>query len=73
MIIKLYYSKAYCLLDFIVFILQFLKIAGLHWKSNHETEIVWALEVGEFAVWNFFDRYLVNFEPHSKNLRKDIF
>ena len=48
------------------------QIAGLRWKSDLETEIVWALEVGEFAVWSFCDKLFVNFEPHTKSLRKQF-
>lgn len=48
------------------------QIACLSWKSDQETDIIWALEVGEFAVWSFCDKTFVNYEPHTKSLRKLI-
>lgn len=48
------------------------QIACLSWQSDQENDIIWALEVGEFAVWSFCDKIFVNYEPHTKSLRKFI-
>lgn len=56
--------------DFCILQTSAKQIAGLRWKSEQETEIIWALEVGEFAVWSFCDKLFVNFEPHTKSLRE---
>ncbi|KAK4021130.1 hypothetical protein OUZ56_003057 [Daphnia magna] len=44
------------------------QIACLSWQSDQENDIIWALEVGEFAVWSFCDKIFVNYEPHTKSL-----
>ena len=56
--------------DFCILQTSAKQIAGLRWQSDQETEIIWALEVGEFAVWCFCDKLFVNYEPHTKSLRK---
>lgn len=64
-ILCLSFQRNFCILQTSV-----KQIACLSWKSDQNTDIIWALEVGEFAVWSFCDKLFVNYEPHTKSLRK---
>ena len=56
--------------DFCVLQTSARQIVGFQWKSDQGAEVVWALDIGEHPVWTFCDKLYLNFEPHSRNLRK---
>lgn len=55
--------------DFCILQTSSKQIVGLRLRTNLDSEVVWAIEVGEFAVWTFCDKNFINYEPHSKDLR----